>query len=219
MNNARNDPLSEECFSGRMRATRSPQSARGVVGPNAIIRIAEALTASDGAELCRSVFAAANLERRLDVPPTQMVDQQEVARLHLALIEQLGATKAACVSREAGRLTGDYLLAKRIPRPVQTILRRLPRRLAAHILVRAIARNAWTFRGSGRFSFSFQPRLRLALIGSPICRLLQTKEPACHYFAGTFERVFREMLGPSARVFEIECEAAGAPACLFEVAW
>ncbi len=219
MNTARNDSLSGERFSGSMSAKRFPGGIGGVVGPNAITRIAEALTTSDGAEICRSVFAAANAERRLVVPPTQMVDEQEVARLQFALIEQLGVAKAARISREAGRLTGDYLLAKRIPRPIQTILKRLPRQLAAHILVRAIARNAWTFSGSGRFSFSFQPRLRLAVTDSPICRLLRTKEPACHYFAGTFERVFREMLGPSARVFEIECEAAGAPACLFEVTW
>ncbi len=218
MNNARNDPLSRY-FSGPLHATRSPHVIGGVVGPNAIIRVAEALTASDGAELCRCVFAAANVERRFDVSPMHMVDEQEVARLHLALIEKLGAAHAAHISREAGRLTGDYLLAKRIPRPVQTILKRLPRWLAAHILVRAIARNAWTFSGSGSFSFGFQPRLRLALTGSPICRLLQTEEPACHYFTGTFERLFREMLGPSARVFEIECAAAGAPACLFEVTW
>ncbi|MFY9629973.1 MAG: bacteriochlorophyll 4-vinyl reductase [Methylocystis sp.] len=219
MNNARSDRLSGQLFPRRARITRASDDASGVVGPNAITRIAEALMAKDGAEGCRSVFTAAKVERYLDVPPTRMVDQQEVARLHLVLIETLGAAKASHISREAGRLTGEYLLAKRIPRPVQKILRRLPRRLAAHILVRAIARNAWTFSGSGRFSFSFRPGLRLALIGSPICRLLQTKEPACHYFAGTFERVFREMLGPSTRVSEIECEATGASACLFDVAW
>jgi bacteriochlorophyll 4-vinyl reductase len=49
--------------------------------------------------------------------------------------------------------------------------------------------------------------------------LLLAQEPACAYFAATFERVFGAMLGPSLRVTETECEAAGASACVFEVRW
>jgi divinyl protochlorophyllide a 8-vinyl-reductase len=57
------------------------------------------------------------------------------------------------------------------------------------------------------------------LEGSPICKGLETHEPACAYFAATFERVFAEMLGPSVQVVETACEATGATACVFEVDW
>ena len=86
-----------------------------MIGPNAITRMSEALTISLGSGICRDVFTAAGLERHLATPPTKMVDEIEVARLHRALIERLGPTEAAEISREAGRLTGDYLLENRIP--------------------------------------------------------------------------------------------------------
>ena len=217
MNNARSEALPGKQLVER--GAVGPSRFGAVMGPNAITRVAQALTTEKGAGVCRETFAAAGIERHLDTPPSRMVDEQHVASLHRALIERLGPAKAAMISREAGRLTGEYLLAKRIPRLAQTLLRRLPRRLTAHILVRAIARNAWTFSGGGRFSFRFAHRMHLKLAGSPICRLLRTEEPACHYFVGAFERVFSEMLGPSVRVLRYQCEAAGAAACLFEVVW
>jgi divinyl protochlorophyllide a 8-vinyl-reductase len=192
--------------------------AAGVMGPNAITRIAEALTAGLGERACRAVFASAGLARHLSHPPTEMVDERDVARLHRTLIENLGLAKAAEISREAGRLTGDYLLANRIPAFAQNILKRLPRPIAARILVSAIARHAWTFAGSGDFSFRFTPRLELKIAGSPICRQLSSEAPVCHYFAATFERVFSAVLG-SAAVTETQCEATGAPACIFEIQW
>lgn len=194
-------------------------AAAGVIGPNAITRMSEALTIALGADVCREVFSAAGLERHLATPPMKMVDEIDVARLHRALIERLGPNEAAEISREAGRLTGDYLLENRIPAFAQFALSLLPRWLAASILVKAIARHAWTFAGSGEFTYRFTPHLQLRLVGSPICRQLRTQAPVCHYFAATFERVFGEMLGPSLRVVETECEASGAPACLFDVRW
>jgi len=191
----------------------------GRIGPNAVTRLAEALTARDGADRCRTIFATAGLAHHLDTPPTAMVDEDDVARLHRALIDGLGADEAAEVSWEAGRLTGLYLLGNRIPRVAQVALRRLPRPLAARILLKAIARHAWTFAGSGTFAYGFDPGLWLRLEGSPVCRRLRTASPACHYFAASFETVFAAMLGPNLRVVETECEATGAAACVFHVAW
>ena len=57
-----------------------------------------------------------------------------------------GASRAKPAPR-----TGDYLLAHRIPKPVQALLKRLPAPLAARVLLAAITRHAWTFAGSGRF--------------------------------------------------------------------
>jgi divinyl protochlorophyllide a 8-vinyl-reductase len=99
------------------------------------------------------------------------------------------------------------------------MLKIMPRPITARILAAAIARHAWTFSGSGEFSYEFSPHPRLRIAGSPICKGLHTETPACAYFAATFERVFAEMLGPALSVAEVECEATGAPACVFEVRW
>jgi len=190
-----------------------------VVGPNAITRMAEALTSRCGETLCGDVFATAGLSHYLASPPTRMIPEAEVAALHRAAIVSLGEERADEVSREAGRLTGEYLLAHRIPVLAQRVLKRLPPALASRILAAAIARHAWTFVGGGEFSYTFSGALTLRLKDSPICKDIRTQEPACGYFAATFERVFGEILGPSLRVIETECEAAAAPACLFEVRW
>lgn len=191
----------------------------GLIGPNAITQMAGALSDACGAPLRRDIFEDAGLARYLCAPPTHMIPEDDVARLHRAAIDRLGETKAAEISREAGRRTGDYLLANRIPALAQRVLKITPRPLAARILVAAIARHAWTFSGSGEFSYKFAPRLRLRIARSPICKGLCTEAPACTYFAATFERVFGEMLGPSLRVTETECAATGAAACVFEARW
>lgn len=192
----------------------------GKIGPNAIIRMAEALLALHGPAVRREVFAAAGLERYLANAPAAMVDELEAAQLNRALIQMLGPEAAAGVARQAGILTGDYLLAHRIPQPAQRLLRHLPRRWAARLLVRAIGRHAWTFAGSGAFGYVFTPLgLQLSLRGAPIARLVNNQAPVCSYYAGTFERVFAAMLGNQVRVRETQCEAQGHAACIFEVTW
>jgi divinyl protochlorophyllide a 8-vinyl-reductase len=150
-----------------------------------------------------------------------MVDEFDVSALHLALHDVLGAAGAEAVATQAGRLTGDYLLSNRIPRMAQRVLRWLPPSLGAGLLARAIARHAWTFTGSGRFAWQRHGRRSLHLVvdGSPVCRMLRTDAPACHYFSATFERVFAGALGRRVGVREIRCAAAGDGACVFAVTW
>jgi divinyl protochlorophyllide a 8-vinyl-reductase len=194
-------------------------AASGRVGPNAITRIDEALVSLVGPALRDRVFAEAGLAGHVQYPPTAMVDETDVARLHRTLRTVLGPAEAQRVSAEAGRLTGAYLLANRIPRAAQAVLRTLPRPLAARLLVRAIARHAWTFAGSGSFSYRFGGGLALTIAGSPICRHVDDGGMACAYSAATFETVFGAMLGPNVRVVETACTAAGDDACRFRVSW
>jgi divinyl protochlorophyllide a 8-vinyl-reductase len=179
----------------------------------------EALRAQHGEDLCRIVLETAGLSAYASDPPTTMVPEDEVAALQVALFDILGPKRAAVVATEAGRLTGGYLLERRIPRPAQALLRLLPRRIAAALLVRAIARHAWTFAGSGSFTFDWSGGLRLHLSGSPVCRDVRSGEPACQFLAATFERVFSSMLGPGTTVRETACLSAGDPACIFLVHW
>jgi divinyl protochlorophyllide a 8-vinyl-reductase len=199
--------------------TEPDAAAEAVIGPNAITRMAQALSNRVGDELCAEIFSAAGISGYLKEPPTRMAPQSEVSRLHCETYARLGESRAAVVAWEAGLLTGDYLLANRIPLTAQRLLKLTPRALSARILVAAIARHSWTFAGGGIFSYAFDPHLRLTIAGSPICLALHTQQPACHYFAATFERVFGEMLGPSLHVVESKCEATGASACVFDVTW
>jgi len=209
----------------------------GRIGPNAVTRLAEALDELHGPPATDAVFGAAGLLRYRRAPPSAMVDEAVVTSLHAALRRTLAPEDAAAVARRAGALTGDYLLAHRIPAPVRALLRTLPAPWAARALVRAMASHAWTFAGSGAFSSVAasvrlvpgasappgvrpgRPRLELAVRGCPLCRGASAPAPVCDYFSATFERLFTTLVSRSTRVHEITCQATGASACRFEVRW
>uniref|UniRef100_UPI0027E1C59B bacteriochlorophyll 4-vinyl reductase n=1 Tax=Falsiroseomonas oryziterrae TaxID=2911368 RepID=UPI0027E1C59B len=157
--------------------------------------------------------------RRLAEPPGRMVPVAEVVALHCAARAHLGEAAADAAAREAGRLTALYLLANRIPRPLQAVLKRLPAGWAARILVRAIGNHAWTFAGSGRFRAIPGRPMRLEIADGPIPRAGAADHPVCGYYAATFETLFRALVSPRTQVEEVACEAMGAPACVFELRW
>lgn len=190
------------------------------IGPNAIIRVAEVLREQAGDASVAHIFRAAGLDSYLSVLPEEMVDEREVSALHQILRGELGITAARAVSWEAGRRTGDYLLAKRIPRGAQLFLRILPPMFASPILLAAIRHNAWTFSGSGLFNARSGNPVQIEIAGCPICRgAAPSCEPLCDYYAATFERLFHVLVTPRAKVTETACQALGATACKFRVAW
>jgi divinyl protochlorophyllide a 8-vinyl-reductase len=123
------------------------------------------------------------------------------------------------VLRDAGRRTADYLLANRIPKPVQAVLKLLPPRMAAMILVSAIRRNAWTFAGSGVFGAHSGAPTIFEIRGNPLCAGETSPAPVCAWHAAVFERLFQKLVSRRARVTETECEASGADCCRFVVDW
>ncbi len=195
------------------------REAGAQIGPNAITRIAETLRGEIGDSRTALFFSSAGLLDYYLSPPEAMVDEEDVARLHRQLRLSFAADDAAHVSRVAGIKTADYLLAHRIPKPVQWILHVLPPMLASMVLLSAIRRHAWTFAGSGEFSARSGSPVRLEIRNNPLCRETRTHSPVCHYFAATFERLFQVLVQPQAKVTEVSCEAAGASACVFEIRW
>jgi divinyl protochlorophyllide a 8-vinyl-reductase len=158
--------------------------------------------------------------RHLVNPPTEMVPEADVMRLHAELHLVLPQADAAAVAAEAGRQTAAYLLAVRIPRLARLLLRLLPRSTAAWIFTRAIDRHAWTFGGTGRFSATRDAGgLALLIEDNPACRAFSADQPSCHYFVETFRGLYAAILGDRVRVVETGCEAAGADACRFRVTW
>ncbi len=148
-----------------------------------------------------------------------MVSEHHVACLQATLRDLFGETLAAAISRDAGRRTGEYLLANRIPRAAQQLLRWLPAQWAARVLAKAISRHAWTFSGSGTFSVKPGFPFVFEIQNNPLCRSIRSDHAVCDFYSATFERIFRELVHPNSRVTETACESAGATACVFEIVW
>jgi divinyl protochlorophyllide a 8-vinyl-reductase len=187
------------------------------IGPNAIIRVAEALIAARGS--AEQVFARAGLTHYLAAPPESMVDEREVIALQQALRAELEPTAAAAIARDAGLRTGDYLLAHRVPKGAQRILKLLPPGPAARILLGAVGKHAWTFSGSGEFRFETGRPVRVTIADCPICRGAVAERPVCDFYSAAFERLFTTLVSRRTRVREVQCQAMGADACVFEMDW
>lgn len=197
----------------------SPAEHYGRVGPNAIIRVAEALEAVQGHDAVVELFNRAGLARYLDAMPSAMVEEGEVTALQAALREQLGVSEARQIARDGGKRTGDYLLAVRIPKFAQFIISHLPSKLGSQTLIKAIRSNAWTFVGTGVFEADASYPPKFTITNSLLCRGATADQPLCDFYAGTYERLFRQLIDPETTVTEVACAAMGDPACVFELRW
>ncbi len=198
--------------SGAAPAAARDPAGRGQVGPNAILQLGHALRARYGEAVARGVYAAAGVPALLDDPPQAMVDERQAAALYEALQAQLPQLAASAVATDAGTRTADYLLAHRIPRPVHGLLRALPAALAARLLLRAVSAHAWTFAGSGAFRARPGTPHVVEIAANPLCM------PGCAWHVAVFERLFRALVTPRARVRHPICCHAGASVCRFEIA-
>ncbi len=181
------------------------------VGPNAVTQVAAALRALGGESLAAQVFQAANLSDILESPPEHMVNQAVAAQLHDTLRRALPQPDALRIAADAGRRTADYLLANRIPRPAQLVMKLLPPQLSARILLKAMASNAWTYAGTGQVSIEVGNPCVLEIIDNPLA------QPMCPWHMAVFERLFRALVAKGALVSHTRCCAHGAPSCRFEI--
>lgn len=189
-----------------------PPESAGRIGPNAVLQLIPVLQSRTGPILTARLMAEAGLQ---GPPPDHgLMPEGPAHRLHRAL-RQARPAEAAGILAEAGSRTADYILAHRIPGPVQTALRWMPDALAAPILSRAIARHSWTFAGSGRFTQ--EGTGRFSLERNPLIAGEQAAAPLCHWHVAVFERLFRTLIHPALQVRETACCACGDPACRFEV--
>jgi divinyl protochlorophyllide a 8-vinyl-reductase len=192
--------------------------SRARVGPNAAIQVIAALKRR-GESMARRVAAGADLSRWIEAPPAEMIAETDAAHLHAAVRDLLPADEARAVLYEAGVATADYLLANRIPKPAQWVLRLAPTRYSARWLSQAIGANAWTFAGSGRFTAKLGRRTVYEISANPFCAEVISPAPICIWHVGVFERLFGQLVSRRIRVVETECCAAGSLCCRFVLAW
>jgi divinyl protochlorophyllide a 8-vinyl-reductase len=120
---------------------------------------------------------------------------------------------------DAGTRTADYILANRIPKLAQAVLKLLPAPLAARALAAAIAAHAWTFAGSGRFSVLRGNPMLLEIAQNPLCAEDRAGAAICAWHTAVFQRLFQALVSPAARVVETACEGQGDSCCRFAVSW
>lgn len=171
------------------------------IGPNAILQLVRVLDHFEGRAARDQVMAVAGVA----MPPEDagMWPEAECRAVHLAAHAVL-PQRAEGLLRLAGTATADYILTHRIPRAAQALIRLLPGPVGARVLSAAIARNAWTFVGSGQFRLAGYRPLTFEIRANPLS-LGQGR--ACVWHAAVFERLFRRLVWRSAMVSEDDCGA------------
>jgi divinyl protochlorophyllide a 8-vinyl-reductase len=185
----------------------------GRIGPNAILQLVDVLERRGEVELCRAVLAEAGVER--PARDAGMLPETDCAAVHQALRRL--SPEAEALLAEAGSATGTYILAHRIPKAAQALLRLLPGMLATPVLTKAIAKHSWTFAGSGEFCVASSRPLVLAVARNPLVAGWRADRPQCIWHVSVFERLYGRLVLPQVSVRETACCACGDPACRFEV--
>jgi divinyl protochlorophyllide a 8-vinyl-reductase len=203
----------------RPNGDRDAADPTGRIGPNTVIQLVESLRAAGLERAMAPAFARVGAAAWLAARPVAMVDAAKVGRLHCAVRASLPAAQAAAVMADAGRRTADYLLSVRIPGPAQFLLKPLPPRLSATMLVAAIRAHAWTFAGSGQFSARAGSPTIFELSGNPLCAGEHSPTPVCAWHAAVFRRLFQALVSPAATAVETSCAACGDEHCRFVLAW
>lgn len=187
-----------------------PTHAR--IGPNAIIQTVQALKEFCGVPQAIAILQKGDQAHLIDRLPSAMIDEQEFHALVWALVEQLGPAQTQQILRRSGQLTALYLLQHRIPKPFQWLLKVLPRRVGLTLLLTAISKHAWTFAGSGQFSFTVGKVPRLT-----ITRVVQSSEAISGFYAGTFEQLLQTLIDARSQVQEQDRPAGSGAAWTYIV--
>lgn len=188
------------------------QGAR--IGPNALTQLLDPIEQHCGRDVLDRLLGAAGIDTLPDM--TGLIDEDPVVRLHHKVLHDLPEL-AAILSREAGMRTGLYIIENRIPGFAKRLLRWLPLSLSQRLLAKAIAKNAWTFAGSGRFEVQQYAPLVFTLEANPFAHGLHLHDPGCHWHAAVFETLFRRLVSEDIHVLETSCCAAGDACCTFRV--
>jgi divinyl protochlorophyllide a 8-vinyl-reductase len=181
--------------------------AESLIGPNAVLKTVEVMEERLGHAETAAILADAQITR---LPSGEhMIPEIEALRLHrwLALHDPMGAL---VIAEEAGARTADYIIANRIPRAAGWLLRRLPARLAAPLLMAAIRKHAWTFVGAGAFAPA--DAWHFTIDRTPAGDRLPPAESLFLWYAAVFTRLYRQLVAPgcSCRVIapDMPCDMA-----------
>ncbi|MBM7866419.1 bacteriochlorophyll 4-vinyl reductase [Heliobacterium gestii] len=189
----------------------------GKIGPNSIIQTVAALKERYGDSKTAEFLVNIGRSDLTEKLPAEMVDEQQFNELVRSIQSCFGDKELTQLLRRSGELTAAYLLKHRIPVPVQWILGILPVRSGLKMLLAAIEKNAWTFVGTGEYSFTIEKNPKIMIERCVSCRGMSAGEPICAFYEGTFQTLIRTIIDDRAVVTEKTCSAAGAAACVYEI--
>jgi divinyl protochlorophyllide a 8-vinyl-reductase len=186
------------------------------IGPNSIIQTIAALSEAYAPDELRTVLAG-EAEGYLSHLPHEMIPEVAFHELVDLLTARLGAVRAGEILYRSGERTADYVRANRIPAPIRTLLGLLPAPLSLRLLLPAISKHAWTFAGSGAFSFSIG-RTPAVSIGRSVSQDTSgIASVLCRYYCGAFTQMLRRLVSPHISLREVACQAHGGDACVYQI--
>jgi divinyl protochlorophyllide a 8-vinyl-reductase len=186
------------------------------IGPNSIIQTIAALREVYTPDELRALLAG-DAEVYLSQLPHEMIPEAEFHVLVDLLTTRLGVERAGEILHRSGERTADYVRANRIPAPIRTVLGLLPAPLSLRLFLPAISKHAWTFVGSGVFSFS-AGRTPSVSIGRSLSQ--DTSGIAavlCRYYYGAFTQMLRRVVNPRISLREVACQARSGSACVYQI--
>jgi divinyl protochlorophyllide a 8-vinyl-reductase len=186
------------------------------IGPNAIIQTIAALREAYAPDELPGLLVGGG-EGYLSQLPREMIHEEEFHALVELLVARLGVERAGAVLYRSGERTADYVRANRIPAPFRAVLGILPAPLGLRLLLMAISKHAWTFAGSGKFSFHLGRGPWLS-IGKPVNHdTAGIAAVLCRYYCGAFTQMLRRVVSPRIGLRETSCQARGGDACVYQI--
>ena len=163
-----------------------------------------------------AILRYAHLEKYIAIPPENdpmlALPPGDLATLTNALLEVTGAEYGLPILRRAGEEVGRRLVRRRfgargIAGPLRSPLRRLQRALTE------------LEKGFEHAKHSIEGELLVQRIEAPCpyCHGISSARPVCRFHEGLLEALARGIVSSACTVRESDCQAMGAPACIFNI--
>ncbi len=165
------------------------------IGPNSIIQTVAALEAKFGKAEAEAILKKIGQGHFIGNLPTEMIEESKFHAMVTSLQKEIGDTATAGILKESGERTARYLLRVRIPGIFQKLVKLLPGRLAFKLFLFAISKNAWTFAGSGKFSYTMSRPPEITVIVT-----YPTHPVVGNFYLGTFTALLKELVNPKTRI-------------------
>ncbi|TLU52656.1 MAG: bacteriochlorophyll 4-vinyl reductase [Chlorobium sp.] len=165
------------------------------IGPNSIIQTVAALESAYGTAKAEAVLNKIGQGHFFGNLPTEMIEESKFHAMVTALQKEIGDTATAGILKESGERTARYLLKVRIPGIFQKLVTLLPHRLGFKLFLFAISKNAWTFAGSGKFSYSMSRPPEITVIVT-----YPTHPVVGNFYLGTFTALLQELVNPNTKI-------------------
>lgn len=191
-------------------ALRRP-SKPGFMAPFVVLELVTAIQEVLGEQALDPILKDALLFRMPSVD--EPVREDKAARLHQSL-RKMYPDDAREICDRAGRAAAQRIMETQITKRARSMLSKMPRATGAWLLAKTARQHAWTFAGTG--DFVVQSEQRFELHNNPVVLAESAGNAVCQFHASLFEELFSTLIHPRLVCHEVNCQAAGDAACVFE---